>query len=155
MCEASRCGMTSAVFKAGKVRSKRRRETEMPHALPPLHDGHAPITLQQLFRDALYAFEEWDKEPSEPLVTFEERVIPISVAFEALRDCTDIVPRNIVGSVTDRLTKPWAGEGPLDEMQFSTAARVMAVLVRKHHLAIGSLSPAPTIAAAETAAPRS
>src|SRR5690349_17956364 len=35
-------------------------ETDMINALPPLHDGHAPFDLQQLFREALYAFEEWD-----------------------------------------------------------------------------------------------
>jgi hypothetical protein len=48
-----------------------------------------------------------------------------------MRLCNDIVPMNIVGAVTERLTKPWEGEGPLDQMTFSTAARVMGVLVRK------------------------
>ncbi|KAF5882544.1 hypothetical protein, partial [Rhizobium sp. PEPV16] len=103
----------------------------MMNALPPLHDGHAPFNLQQLFREALYAFEEWDSELTEPIVTHEGRVIPISFVFEAMRECTDIVPMNIVGAVTERLTKPWEGEGPLDQMTFSTAARVMRVLVRK------------------------
>jgi len=109
----------------------------MMNALPPLHAGHAPITLQELFRDSLYAFEEWDTEVTEPLVTFDGQVIPISLVFESMRECTDIVPHNIVGSVTERLTKPWEGEGPLDEMTFSTAARVMGVLVRKRLLAEG------------------
>ncbi len=110
----------------------------MTNALPPLHNGHAPITLQELFREALYAFEEWDTELTEPIVTFEGRVIPISLVFEAMRECDDIVPMNIVGAVTERLTKPWEGEGPLDQMSFSTAARVMGVLVRKRLLANGS-----------------
>ncbi|APO75450.1 hypothetical protein AM571_CH02643 [Rhizobium etli 8C-3] len=110
----------------------------MTNALPPLHNGHAPITLQELFREALYAFEEWDTELTEPIVTFEGRVIPISLVFEAMRECDDIVPMNIVGAVTERLTKPWEGEGPLDQMSFSTAARVMRVLVRKRLLANGS-----------------
>ncbi|WP_455873508.1 BRA0787 family protein [Rhizobium yanglingense] len=109
----------------------------MTNALPPLHNGHAPITLQELFREALYAFEEWDTELTEPIVTFEGRVIPISLVFEAMRECDDIVPMNIVGAVTERLTKPWEGEGPLDQMSFSTAARVMRVLVRKRLLANG------------------
>ena len=43
----------------------------MSNALPPLHEGHAPITLQQLFREALYAFEEWDTEVTEPIGMFE------------------------------------------------------------------------------------
>lgn len=110
----------------------------MTNALPPLDNGHAPFTLQQLFREALYAFEEWDSELTEPIVTHEARVIPISFVFEAMRECTDIVPMNIVGAVTERLTKPWAGEGPLDQMTFSTAARVMRVLVRKRLLANGT-----------------
>jgi len=110
----------------------------MSNALPPLHEGHAPITLQQLFREALYAFEEWDSEVTEPIVTFEGRIHPISVVFEAMRECTDIVPNNIVSAVTERLTKPWEGEGPLDTMTFSTAARVMGVLVRKRLLVVNN-----------------
>jgi len=109
----------------------------MTNALPPLYNGHAPITLQELFREALNAFEEWDTELTEPLVTFEGRVIPISLVFEAMRECDDIVPKTIVSAVTERLTKPWEGEGPLDQMSFSTAARVMGVLVRKRLLAEG------------------
>ncbi|WP_341487490.1 hypothetical protein [Pararhizobium sp. A13] len=109
----------------------------MTNALPPLYNGHAPITLQELFREALYAFEEWDTELTEPIVTFEGRVNPISLVFEAMRECNDIVPMNIVSAITERLTKPWEGEGPLDQMSFSTAARVMRVLVRKRLLADG------------------
>ena len=107
----------------------------MTNVLPALHDGHAPITLQQLFREAVHAFEEWGADSSEPLVTFEGRIFPISAAFEAMRGCTDIMPSNLLGAVTERLTKPWEGEGPLDTMTFSTAARVMGVLVRKRLLA--------------------
>ncbi len=107
----------------------------MTNVLPTLHDGHAPITLQQLFREAIHAFEEWEAESCEPLVTFEGRIFPISAAFEAMRGCTDIMPSNLLGAVTERLTKPWEGEGPLDTMTFSTAARVMSVLVRKRLLA--------------------
>jgi hypothetical protein len=55
-----------------------------------------------------------------------------------MRECTDIVPNNIVSAVTERLTKPWEGEGPLDTMTFSTAARVMGVLVRKRLLVVNN-----------------
>ncbi|WP_337267039.1 hypothetical protein [Oryzifoliimicrobium ureilyticus] len=114
----------------------------MTNALPPLHNGHAPFTLQQLFREALYAYEEWDdNEVTEPIVMFEGRIVPIREVFEAMRHCTDIVPKNIVEAVTERLTKPWEGEGPLDQMSFSTAARVMSVLVRKRLLANGVADP--------------
>ncbi|MDE1992026.1 MAG: hypothetical protein KGI75_05960 [Rhizobiaceae bacterium] len=110
----------------------------MTNVLPTLHEGHAPMTLQQLFREALYAFEEWETEVTEPIVTFEGKILPISAVFEAMRSCTDIVPNNIVMAVTERLTKPWEGEGPLDTMTFSTAARVMGVLVRKRLLAVNN-----------------
>lgn len=123
----------------------------MTNALPPLHNGHAPFTLQELFREALYAFEEWDTELTEPIVTFEGKVLPISMVFEAMRECDDIVPMNIVGAVTERLTKPWEGEGPLDQMTFSTAARVMRVLVRKRLLANGG---ADVVAVSGRVAPR-
>lgn len=123
----------------------------MTNALPPLHNGHAPFTLQELFREALYAFEEWDTELTEPIVTFEGKVLPISMVFEAMRECDDIVPMNTVGAVTERLTKPWEGEGPLDQMTFSTAARVMRVLVRKRLLANGGTD---VVAVTGRAAPR-
>jgi hypothetical protein len=110
----------------------------MTNALPPLYNGHAPITLQQAFREALYAFEEWDTGLTEPLVTVEGRITPISLVFEAMRECDDIVPMNLSTAITGRLTKPWEGEGPLDQMSFSTAARVMRVLVRKRLLADGA-----------------
>jgi hypothetical protein len=84
---------------------------------------------------------DWDTETTEPLVTFEGRIYPISDAFEAMRGCTDIMPHNLLGDITERLTKPWEGEGPLDTMTFSTAARVMGVLVRKRLLANNSQTP--------------
>ena len=115
----------------------------MTNVLPPLHEGHAPFTLQQLFRDAVDAFEEWDNEVTEPIVTFEGRIVPISTVFEALRGCTDIMPGNLLGAITERLRKPWEGEGPQDMMNFSTAARIMGVLVRKR-----LLSADPLVAAA-------
>ena len=122
----------------------------MVYALPPLHNGHAPITLQELFRDALDAFENWDAlDLNEPLVTFDGKVLPISMVFDAMRECTDILPMNIVGAVTERLTKKWEGEGPLDEMTFSTAARVMGVLVRKRLFSNGAAPVAVVSATAD------
>jgi hypothetical protein len=103
----------------------------MTATLPGLLDGHAPITLQYLFRDALDQFEGWDGFEPEPDVLFHRDVIPISDAFDAMKGCTDIVPANLVADITARLNKPWEGDGPFDEMTFSTAARVMSVLVRK------------------------
>ncbi|WP_018238260.1 hypothetical protein [Ensifer sp. BR816] len=103
----------------------------MTNFLPALYEGHAPITLQTLFRDALEAYDDWDEDMPEPIVPFEGKVVPISTVFERMKPCTDIMPANMLGIVTDRLTKPWSGTGPLDEMTVSTAARVMSVLVRR------------------------
>ncbi len=109
----------------------------MTNFLPELYEGHAPITLQNLFRDALEAYEDWEEGTPEPIVSFEGKVLPISAVFEWMKPCTDIMPANMIGVVTDRLTKPWRGSGPLDEMTFSTAARVMSVLVRRRLIRFG------------------
>jgi hypothetical protein len=106
-------------------------ETLMTNFLPALHEGHAPITLQTLFRDALEAYDDWEEGMPEPIVSFEDKVLPVSAVFEWMRPCTDLMPANMIGIVTDRLTKPWSGAGPLDAMTFSTAARVMSILVRR------------------------
>ncbi|HEV7320080.1 MAG TPA: hypothetical protein VGO04_15895 [Ensifer sp.] len=103
----------------------------MTNLLPALHEGHAPITLQQLFRDALEAYDDWGANMPEPVVAFEGKLVPISTVFDRMKPCTDIMPANFIGIVTDRLNKPWSGEGPLDEMTVSTAARVMSVLTRR------------------------
>ncbi|WP_373414267.1 hypothetical protein [Ensifer aridi] len=103
----------------------------MTNLLPALYEGHASITLQTLFRDALEAYDDWEEGMPEPIVSFEGKVLLISDVFEWMKPCTDIMPANMLGIVTDRLTKPWNGEGPLDEMTFSTAARVMSILVRR------------------------
>jgi hypothetical protein len=103
----------------------------MDRLLPELHQGHAPITLHQLFREALETYDDWGDAAGMPVVVYEETHVPIIAVFEHMRDCTDILPNNMVGAITERLTKPWSGEGSLDEMTFSTAARIMCVLVRK------------------------
>lgn len=109
----------------------------MLNFLPDLHEGHAPITLQHLFRDAIDAFVDWKVGEAEPYVMHDGMLVPINTVFDALRDCTDIVPKTVREMVTERLTKPWDGEGPLDAMSFSTAARVMGVLIRKRRLQEG------------------
>ncbi|MDK1493529.1 hypothetical protein QN219_26365 [Sinorhizobium sp. 7-81] len=103
----------------------------MTNFLPALYEGHAPITLQNLFREALEAYDDWDEGMPEPVVSYEGNVLPISDVFDWMKPCTDTMPANMIGIVTDRLSKPWSGRGPLDEMTFSTAARVMSVLVRR------------------------
>ena len=106
----------------------------MNNLLPELHQGHAPITLHQLFRDALDAYDDWGVGAAEPMVSYEGEDVPISVVFDHMRACTDILPNNMLGAITERLTKPWTTDNPLDEMTFSTAARVMRILSRKREL---------------------
>ncbi|MBD9372826.1 hypothetical protein IB238_09375 [Rhizobium sp. ARZ01] len=109
----------------------------MMNFLPDLHEGHAPITLQHLFRDAIEAFDDWKVGEAEPSVMHDGTLVPISIVFDALRECTDIVPKTVMEMVALRLTKPWDGDGPLDAMTFSTAARVMGILIRKRRLQEG------------------
>ncbi len=106
----------------------------MNNRLPELHEGHAPITLHQLFRDALEAYDDWIEETEVPMVYYQGMPVPIGVVFDHMRSCTDILPNNMVSAITERLTKPWSSDSPLDEMTFSTAARVMCVLIKKREL---------------------
>ncbi|WP_275785960.1 hypothetical protein [Pararhizobium gei] len=108
----------------------------MSYLLPPLHEGHAPITLHQLFRDALEAYDDWNEGAPAPTVDFQGTEISIQQVFDHMRHCTDILPNNMVSAITERLTRP-LNNGPLDEITFSTAARVMAVLIRKRELRLG------------------
>ncbi len=106
----------------------------MNNLLPELHEGHAPITLHQLFRDALEAYDDWTDETDIPVVYHLGNPVSIGLVFDHMRDCTDILPNNMVSAITERLTKPWSSGSSLDEMTFSTAARVMCVVIRKRQL---------------------
>lgn len=110
----------------------------MNYRLPELHEGHAPITLHQLFRDALEAYDDWTDGTEAPLVYHQGITVPIGVVFDHMRDCTDILPNNMVSAITERLTKPWTSASSLDDMTFSTAARVMSVMVRKRQMRHGN-----------------
>ena len=106
----------------------------MNNRLPELHEGHAPITLHLLFRDALEAYDDWGDETDVPLVFHLGMPVPIGQVFDHMRDCTDILPNNMVSAITERLTKPGSSNSSLDNMTFSTAARVMCVVIRKRQL---------------------
>jgi len=113
---------------------QRCEDVQMNNLLPQLHEGHAPITLHQLFRDALEAYDDWVEGADAPAVYYQGMPVPIGVVFDHMRNCTDILPNNMVSAITERLTKPWSSDSPLDEMTFSTAARVMSVLIRKREI---------------------
>ncbi|MCB5202912.1 hypothetical protein LH464_10565 [Neorhizobium sp. T786] len=113
--------------------------------LPHLSDGHAPITLHNLFREALFAFDDWSIGENEPVVESADGVVSIGEIFVHMRGCTDILPSHLVGEITDRLSKPWEGDGPLNEMTFGTAARMMSVLVRQNRMAYRYLPRVPVV----------
>ena len=101
--------------------------------LPDLHEGHAPITLQQLFGDALEAFDAWEDERAEPMVIFEDRIIPIGTVFESMRDCTDILPRTMADIVSDTLARnPAAADAEI--VTFGDAARLATALTEQRRL---------------------
>jgi len=60
--------------------------------LPPLHDGHAPITLHLAFQEALELFEEWAIGAGEPRVQVDGRDLLIGSVFCRMIDCTDLLP---------------------------------------------------------------
>ena len=105
----------------------------MLNFLPDLHEGHAPITLQQLFGEALEAFDAWEDERAEPMVIHEDQLIPISAVFESMRDCTDILPRTLADIVADTLARnPAAANAEI--ITFGDAARIAGALVEQRRL---------------------
>jgi hypothetical protein len=105
----------------------------MLNFLPDLHEGHAPITLQQLFGDAVEALETWEDERAEPMVIYEDRVVPIGAVFESMRDCTDILPRTLADTVADTLARHPA-PASADIVTFADAARLATALVEQRRL---------------------
>lgn len=105
----------------------------MLNFLPDLHEGHAPITLQQLFGDALEAFDAWEDERAEPMVIYEDKVVPIGVVFESMHACTDILPRTLADIVADTLSRnPSSAE--VEVATFGDAARLATAFVQQRRL---------------------
>ncbi len=103
----------------------------MTEKLVELVDGHAPITLQNAFRDAVEVYEAWPPGASESTIHYDGKTVPLSAVFDALSGSTDILPVDMLLDVKDYLRKPISTDGPFEEITFSTAARIMNVLVRK------------------------
>ncbi|MDK1374042.1 MULTISPECIES: hypothetical protein [unclassified Sinorhizobium] len=77
----------------------------MQKVLPELYEGHAPITLQNAFHDALEALEEWEEGNEEPVVAVEGRGVPISRIFAHMSACGDLLPlrtRDVLESFVDK-----------------------------------------------------
>lgn len=64
----------------------------MERVLPELYEGHAPITLQNAFHDALEALEEWKEGSGEPRVAVNGGTVPISDVLVGMSTCTDLIP---------------------------------------------------------------
>lgn len=105
----------------------------MMNFLPDLHEGHAPITLQQLFGAALEAFDAWEDERAEPMVIHEDQIIPIGIVFESMRDCTDLLPRTMADIVSDTLARNPAVAGA-EIVTFGDAARLASAVVEQRRL---------------------
>lgn len=75
----------------------------MENALPELYEGHAPITLQNAFHDALEALEGWLPGEPEPGIFLNGFEIPLVLVLNAMTRCTDLLPRrsrSILESIT-------------------------------------------------------
>jgi hypothetical protein len=105
----------------------------MLNFLPDLHEGHAPITLQHVFGDALEAYDAWEDERAEPMVIYEDKIVPIGTIFESMRECTDILPRTMADLVADTLARNPAAAGA-EIVTFGDAAQVATVLVGQRRL---------------------
>ncbi|WP_353643254.1 hypothetical protein [Mesorhizobium sp. WSM2239] len=87
-------------------------DMQMQRVLPELYEGHAPITLQNAFHDALEALEEWKEGSEEPRVTVDGVVVPISHVLVGMSACTDLLPlrtRGVLEEIIDRDTIRAAG----------------------------------------------
>ncbi|MDX8482353.1 hypothetical protein RFN28_28415 [Mesorhizobium sp. VK24D] len=74
----------------------------MQQVLPGLFEGHAPITLQNAFHDALEALEEWRESEDEPFVKIHDIPVQISDVFVRMSGCTDLLPlrtRDVLGAI--------------------------------------------------------
>ncbi|KRA00119.1 hypothetical protein ASD64_00615 [Mesorhizobium sp. Root157] len=65
----------------------------MENVLPELYQGHAPITLQNAFHDALEAIESWIPGEREPGIFLNGFEIPLIHVVGAMSRCTDLLPR--------------------------------------------------------------
>lgn len=77
----------------------------MQKVLPELYEGHAPITVQNAFHDALEALEEWKEGNEEPLVPVDGFNVPISLIFARMSTCTDLLPlrtRDVLETIIDK-----------------------------------------------------
>lgn len=74
-----------------------RKDMDVQQVLPGLFEGHAPITLQNAFHDALEALEEWRESDDEPSVQIHGVPVQISSVFLRMSDCTDLLPLRTQG----------------------------------------------------------
>lgn len=77
----------------------------MSRVVPPLHDRHASIGLQDAFLDAVDAFEDWQPGQQEPTVAFEGKDVPISSIFGRLRTSEDLMPEKTKLAVASVLSE--------------------------------------------------
>lgn len=122
----------------------------MSKMLPGLFEGHAPITLQSAFHDALEALEEWGEGSEEPRVPVDGLSVPISHVFVAMNTCTDLMPlrtRGVLEAIIDRDVVRATG-GTL----YADAAKLaMALCVKRLGYAAPRRPPAPTRVQAQQA----
>lgn len=67
----------------------------MNRVVPPLHESHASIYLQEAFEKALEAFDQWSLGRDEPFVRLDDKDVPISSIFGRMRTSDDIMPERM------------------------------------------------------------
>ncbi len=105
----------------------------MEDTLPELYRGHAPITLQNAFHDALDAIEGWAPGEGEPEIFLNGQAIPLTRLVGAMARCTDLLPRR-----SREVAEAIAGTrgGIAQSATFADAARLAAALCRERAQAL-------------------
>lgn len=120
----------------------------MTRLLPFLYEGHAPITLQNAFSEALDAFETWEPGTDEPTVEFEGALVPVSSIFGRMRSCFDIVPQRVLDAVDDvagtTFCETFGGRGNATFSEVAGVLRGLCIERLKHVPPSGGVRFAPS-----------
>lgn len=114
----------------------------MTRIVPPLHERHAPTTLQEAFYAALEAYEDWELDQPEPTVLFDDKDVPISSIFGRMRNSDDIVPEKVRLLVPAELNA-LVVETPQTDVTYSVFARPLRELALERLREAGDFSAAP------------
>lgn len=81
----------------------------MSPKLPALHEGHAPITLQQAFHEALETIADSPGNGSGQFISVDGHNFTVIEVMAAMAGCTDLVPirtHDVLSELARRIDAP-------------------------------------------------